>query len=270
MAAEMRIMLLLMRIARRLATVVGANRGWTAPRIAAYVGLVVVWTTTSGCSSSKPAPPPPRASELWGELKAVVSVKELMRDVLDPVADNIFDAVRTDVTAKGTVETAPRTDADWEKVRIGAVSLAEGIYLLKIPRPFAPPGDENNSTGPDPAELSPAQIKAKLEADPVLWNAKIEALRNVGLEVLEIVKKKDVKALFDAAGDLDVACETCHLEYWYPAEKALMPKLYRRLEDLYGPQAAWPIASHRPTADPGARLPLAIAHVSRLATAGGR
>ena len=62
-----------------------------------------------------------------------------------------------------------------------AVTLAEGIYLLKVPRPFTPPGDENNTSGPDATELTPAQIKAKLEADPVLWNAKIEALRNVGL-----------------------------------------------------------------------------------------
>ena len=68
--------------------------------------------------------------------------------------------------------------------------LAEGVYLLKVPRPFAPPGDENNSSGPGPEELSPAQIKAKLEADPVLWNAKIEALRNVGLEVLEILRRR--------------------------------------------------------------------------------
>ena len=33
------------------------------------------------------------------------------------------------------------------------------------------------------------------------------------------MKKKDVKALFDASGDLDEACEACHLEYWYPGDK---------------------------------------------------
>ena len=174
----------------------------------------------------------------------VVSVKELMRYLIDPLADNIFNAVGTVMTAKGTVETAPKTDEDWEKVRIGAVSMAEAAYLLKIPRPFAPPGDENNSTGPDAPELSPAQIKAKLDADPVLWNAKIEALRNVGREVLEIVDKRDAKALFDAGEDLDAACETCHLEYWYPGQKELMPKLDRRLRELYGSDAKQPVSSH--------------------------
>jgi len=81
--------------------------------------------------------------------------------------------------------------------------------------------------------LSPAQIKAKLEADPVLWNAKIEALRNVGLEVLEIVKKKKVEELWDAGDNLDRACETCHLEYWYPGDRALIQKIDRRIQEEY-------------------------------------
>jgi hypothetical protein len=206
------------------------------------VGLVAVGLFTSACSSSKTAPSQSsRASavpvlQLWGDMKPVVSVKELMRDLIDPASDYVFDAVGTVITKKGVVETQPKTPEDWDRIRMGAVTLAEGIYLLKIPRPFAPPGDENNSTGPEPEELSPAQIKAKLEADPVLWNAKIEALRNVGLEVLEIVKRRDTKELWDAAENLDQACETCHLEYWYPGERALMKKLDHRLLELYGPR----------------------------------
>jgi hypothetical protein len=88
--------------------------------------------------------------------------------------------------------------------------------------------------------LSPAQIKAKLEADPVLWNAKIEGLRNVGLEVLQIVKRRDTKELWDAGENLDLAWETCHLEYWYPGERALKKKLRLRLQELYGAHADRP------------------------------
>jgi hypothetical protein len=188
--------------------------------LATCSGLLLLGVLTSHCSSSKPAAVPPRAPELWGEVKPVVSMKELMRDMIDPLADNIFDSVGTVTTAKGVVETAPKTDEDWEKIQIGAVALAEGASLLKIPRPFAPPGDQNNSAGPAAPELSPAQIKAKLEADPVEWNARIEALRNVGLEVLDIVKRKDVKELWDASDNLDEACENCHKSFWYPGENA--------------------------------------------------
>jgi hypothetical protein len=202
-------------------------------RRAICAGLCVVALCASGCSPSTPAAAPPQAPALWGDLKPIVSVKELMRDMLDPASDYIFDAVKVVSTRQGTVERIPKTDEDWNRIRFGAVTLVEGVYLLKIPRPFAPDGEQNNSAGPEATELSPAQIKAKLEADPVLWNAKIEALRNVGLEVLEIVKNRKVDELWDAGGNLDRACEACHIEYWYPGDKAVLQKLDRQIQERY-------------------------------------
>lgn len=207
----------------------------TRQALATFVGLFLVSLIISNCSAPKSAPAPAAAGQqLWGEMKPVVSVKELMRDFIDPASDYVFDSVGIVSTKKNVVETEPKSDAEWDKLRVGATMLAEGAYLLKVPRPFAPEGDVNNSTGPDPEELSPTQIKAKLDNDPVLWNAKIEALRNVGLEVLEIVKRKDAKELWDAADNLDQACESCHVAFWYPGEGALLKKLDKKLEDLYG------------------------------------
>jgi hypothetical protein len=192
--------------------------------------LMVGALCAAACSTSSSAPPATQqttavqktaaGTALIGPMKPVVSVKELMRYTIDPLADNIFDAVTWDISKKGTIHTEPKTDDDWEKVRVGAITLAEGIYLLKVPRPFTPAGDVNNSTGPNPPELSPTQIKAKVDTDPVLWEAKIEALRNAALEVFDIANKKDSKALFEASEDLDMACEACHLEYWYPGDRA--------------------------------------------------
>ncbi|MEQ1871676.1 MAG: hypothetical protein ABL961_16795 [Vicinamibacterales bacterium] len=178
--------------------------------------------------------PAPSAANLYADMKPVVSVKELMYDLLDPLADNLFDAVSSVNTGKASVETVPTTEEDWDKIRIGATAMVEGAYLLRIKRPFAPPGDLNNSTGPEPIELSPAQIQEKVDKDPVLWIAKIEALRNVGLQALDVVKRRDVKALWDVSNDLDEACENCHLEYWYPNQKALLDRLDQKLRDLYG------------------------------------
>ena len=211
----------------------------THHRLAACAGLVLLGATLAACSSSKPAPAPAQTSAnaptalLWGDLKPVVSVKELMKYMIDPVADNIFNAVGSTVGKNGTVDVEPKTEEDWDKVRTGAVSLAEGAYLLKIRRPFTPPGDENNSSGPDPVELSPAQITAKVERDPVEWNARIEALRNVALEALDVARRKDVKELWDVGENLDQACEACHRSYWYPGEgAAFYEKLGRRLQEF--------------------------------------
>src|SRR6266516_3614133 len=201
------------------------------------IGLVVVSTAIAACSSSKPTPDATqatdasRAAALWGDLKPVVSVKELMKYLIDPMADNIFNAVGTTVTRQGVVDGEPKTEEDWDKIRIGAVSLAECASLLKIRRPFTPRGDENNRPRPAAVELSPAQIPAKVERDPVEWNARIAALSNVALEALDVVKRKDVNELWDVGENLDKACEACHRSYWYPGEGAeFYQKLRRRLE----------------------------------------
>ena len=189
------------------------------------------------CSGVKPGPAAPAGQasppSLWGDFKPVVSVKELMKYLIDPAADPIFNAVGTKITRQSVVDIEPRTPGDWDKIRVGAISLAEGVYLLKVRRSFTPPGDENNSTGPNAVELSPAQIMAKIERDPVEWNARIEALRNVALEALDVAKRKDVAELWDVGENLDKACEACHRSYWYPGESAeFYRKLRRRLDDL--------------------------------------
>lgn len=196
--------------------------------IALGAGLAVLTLLSASCSPSETVPASAASSALWGEMKPVVSVKELMTDVIDPAADHVFNAVSTTIGPNGIVEVEPKTDEDWARVKSGAVTVAEGILLLKIPRPIAPPTDPP-STDPDNAELSPDQILAKILADPVLWNAKIEALRNINLTILDIVKRRNAKELVEAGAILDEACETCHLEFWYPAEKGLMQSLDQRL-----------------------------------------
>ncbi len=125
------------------------------------LGLSCLAWLSAACAPSKPTAPassstPTPAQVLWGDMKPIVSVKELMRYMIDPASDNIFDAVKIVQTKTGTVEKLPKTEEDWEKIRIGAVTLAEGVYLLKVPRPFAPAGDNNdNTTGPDATELTP-------------------------------------------------------------------------------------------------------------------
>ena len=117
--------------------------------------LAGVSVLSPACSSPKPAPAAaaPQPAALWGDLKPVVSVKELMQYMIDPASDYIFDSVSTVIDPKGhVIEKGPKTDADWEKLRVGAVTIAEGVYLLKVPRPFTPPGDENNSVGPDASD----------------------------------------------------------------------------------------------------------------------
>jgi hypothetical protein len=88
------------------------------PGFRRFVLAVLAFSTLSwSCTSSAPAKPeqhpkPPAAQpdqQLWGDLKPIVSVKELMRDMIDPASDFVFDSVGTVVTRKGRVERVPKT-----------------------------------------------------------------------------------------------------------------------------------------------------------------
>jgi hypothetical protein len=149
----------------------------------------------------------------------VLSVKELMEHIVDPIAYWIFDAAVVDVSEKGTVETLPLTDEDWTRVERGALILAESANLLKMPRTMVPPGDESLKKQPGGPELTPAEIAAKVKKDPALWAKHADGLREAALESLKVIKARDAQGLFKVGDKIDKACEGCHLEYWYPGDK---------------------------------------------------
>lgn len=149
----------------------------------------------------------------------VLSVKELMEHIVDPIADWIFDAAVIDVSEKGTVETLPLTDEDWTRVERGALILAESANLLKMPRTMVPPGDKSLNQEAGGPELTPAEIEAKVKKDPALWAKHADGLRDAALESLKVIKARDAQGLFNVGDKIDKACESCHLEYWYPGDK---------------------------------------------------
>ncbi len=192
-------------------------------RALASAGFVFLSALTLPHCTSKPAETPAAASptaEQMG-LTPVLTVQELMEHMVDPVADAIFDSVGTDVTAAGVVDTKPETDDDWLKIERAALQLAEASNLLKMPRPMAPAGHGvaiTLSDGTKP-ELEPAEIQAKVDADPARWAKHSDELRVAALEALKVVKARNVEGLFDAGNVVDRACESCHLEFWYPGDR---------------------------------------------------
>jgi hypothetical protein len=84
-------------------------------------------------------------------------------------------------------------------------------------RRVARPEEENTSAGP--TELPPIQIQAKIAENQALFDQHVDELQKVAQEALTAVRGKSVQGLFDVGEKIDVACENCHLEFWYPAEK---------------------------------------------------
>ena len=182
----------------------------------AIAGAVAV----AGCGGKPEATSPGAAPA--PTFTPVLSVKELMENIVDPQADYVFDAVGSDVTAKGVVDITPTTDDDWTKIQRGAYVLAESSNLLKMTRKMAPDGEGN--VEPGGPELTPPQIEARVKANPALWNSHADTLRTEALKVVEIVKARDAGKLLAAGSAIDQACEACHLDFWYPGDREAVLK----------------------------------------------
>jgi hypothetical protein len=194
----------------------------------ALVLVVVSAMVAAQCRSRTEAarePPSPVVAAVADQgITPVLSVKELMEHVIDPTADWIFDAAVIDVNPAGVQTVMPVSEEDWLKVERGALLLAESSNLLKMPRAMVPPGTPVNEQPREPGkpapELSPAEIEAKINHDRALWNSHADELRKVALDSLKVVKARNAEGLFQIGSDIDKACESCHLEFWYPGDKA--------------------------------------------------
>jgi len=150
-----------------------------------------VWAVMLGACVRREAPPPPPPPPF----EPVADVQQLMRSVVDPAADGIWDAVKTVDSAEGVVEYAPKTDTEWQAVRNHAVMVAESGNLLMM------------------------RGCAKDEPD---WRRLSRALVDAGRRALAAASVQDKDALFDAGGQIYEACSNCHQKY-LPAPAAAAP-----------------------------------------------
>jgi hypothetical protein len=174
--------------------------------------VILALATGAGCQSQAPAAP--AASQ--PEYMPTATIKDLMLSVIDPSADVVWLSVTTVVDDKGLVETKPVSDEDWTRVRHGAVTLMEAANLLMIPgRRVARPGEKSETPG---VELEPEEMDELIAKDRAAWNARAKALHDVVASVIEAIDAKDPEKVFELGEQIEIACESCHKQYWYPNE----------------------------------------------------
>ena len=175
--------------------------------------LAAVLTVFAACGQPKAEPAPAPATP---EYKPTATVKDLMQSLIDVNADVVWLAVTAESTDKGLIETKPKNDEEWTKVRHGAIALAEGANLLMIPgRRVARHGEKSEVPG---IELEPEEMDALIAKDRKAWNDRATALHDAAMSTLAAIDAKDADKVFELGATIEHACEGCHKHYWYPNE----------------------------------------------------
>ena len=115
-----------------------------------------------------------------------ISVKDLMANVVDPTADEVWGAVGTVMTKEGTFERAPQTDEEWDHVKRSAIAILEVGNLLMLPA---------RSGGNDE------------------WNQRALDLIKETKRVIQAAEKHDKQGVFDTGADMYEACVNCHKKF---------------------------------------------------------
>jgi len=111
---------------------------------------------------------------------------EFMPHVMQYAADGVWKRQGFITDKTGEHSLFPKNDEEWEQAESAARTLAEVTNVLLIP----------GRRVPDPA-----------------WDKAVVGVRTVALEAAEAAEKKDKDAFFKAGGDLDVACDVCHVRF---------------------------------------------------------
>ena len=104
-------------------------------------------------------------------------------------------------TAKGTIDTVPKTAEDWLKVRHGAVGLSEAANLLMMPgRHVAQPHEKSDTPG---VELEPAEMEVLINKDRAAFIQRAKALHEAGMAAVAAADAKDAQKLFEVGEQIE-------------------------------------------------------------------
>jgi hypothetical protein len=144
--------------------------------------------------------------------RPTASIQELMEGQIDPAADALWDSVAYIATTTGTEDRRPRTDAEWQAVRIQALNLIEAGNLLTMPGRRVELKTQPVGLG----ELRPDEIQRRIAASRENFVQFAHVLQDAAAAALAAIDARNAQGLMDAGGVIDAACEACHVTYWYP------------------------------------------------------
>lgn len=179
-------------------------------------GLAAIIALAACTQPSEPSPP--EAASAASPLQPTAGVQDIMKYMIDPAADFLWESVSTSVTEQGTETHQPSTAEEWDAVGRQAIILTESANLLLVEdRHVARAGAHLEDHG-TPGNLTAAESEQAIRKDRASYVAFARALHDVGAAMLRAADERNTQAIVDAGDTMDQVCEGCHLKFWYPGQ----------------------------------------------------
>jgi cytochrome c556 len=158
------------------------------------------------------------------------TVHEIMKDEVDLRADDVWAIGNAHIDANAGIDAASMSDNDWKKLASAAVSLQQGaldLASLKDPIVVVKPGvkiADEDVPGGDSAE----SVRQNIAKDPQGFKDHANSLAQDMADLAQAANKHDAATAGPIINQLDSVCESCHIEFWYPSQKALVDEIRKK------------------------------------------
>ena len=155
------------------------------------------------------------------------TLHEVMKNEVDNRADDVWAVGNAHMDKDAGLDGASMKDADWAKLISAAQNLKAGAQdLATLPDPITvvQPGGKiayQDDLGGD----KPEAVQHNVDQDPQGVRDLANALSQHMDDLIAAANKRDAKAAGDLLNGLDGVCESCHVKYWYPSQKALIDSI---------------------------------------------
>jgi len=152
------------------------------------------------------------------------TLHEVMKDEVDGRGDDVWAVGNRHMTEDAGLDGATMTDAEWAKLASAATNLQQAaLDLAALPDPIVvvKPGAkiafEDASWGD-----SAKSVQHNVDQDPQGVRDLANSLAEHMADLATAANKHDADTAGKLINDLDGICESCHVKYWYPSQRALI------------------------------------------------
>ena len=162
------------------------------------------------------------------QAQATPTFHDVMKDQIDKHADEVWDVTNPAVGDQGGIDPAKMTDAMWSQLAEDATAVQEGAQQIAQMDKIVVirPGETIADAGV-PGGHSAAEVQAEIDKNPQGLRDHAANLAATMGDLVKAANAHDAAKAGPIIDSLDGVCEGCHLDYWYPDQKALVEQIIK-------------------------------------------
>lgn len=176
------------------------------------LSLLAAVALVAGCSSGKQEP--------------ALTFNDVMRDKVDKNADELWDISNAAIGDTAGLDPDKMTDERWAALEAKATAVQQAALEIATMDPVtvAKPGVKIADEG-IPGGHTAAMVQERFDKDPQKLRDLAHALARHTGDLATAARMHDAAHAGPLIDQLDGVCESCHLEFWYPDQKALVEQI---------------------------------------------